>query len=182
MQCAWFKGLPARGFTGPLSALSCRYSQALKRFRGFTLVEMIAVMVVLGIISAIAIPRMFDRQTFDARGFFDQTKAVIRYAQKAAIAQHRNVFVNTTTLVSARDTICLTYSYVPAAPCGGDFVVNPGTNQPFLITQRAGVNFDAVIHFSFSPLGRPSAAQLIGVVGDGMTRTITVESETGYVH
>ena len=136
-------------------------------------------MVILGIIGMLAAPRLFDRQSFDARGFFDQTKAAIRYAQKTAIAHRRPVFVNVTV-----NSICLTY--VADANCtnvnANDVVLNPAGGQRFYTEAPSGVNFNIVGSFSFSPLGQPSAAQAIGVVGDGMMRNIIVESETGYVH
>ena len=63
------------------------------RRRGFTLVELVVVMVVMGILGAIGAARFFDRKAFDAVEFADQAKAMLRYAQKVAIAQNRPVFV-----------------------------------------------------------------------------------------
>ncbi|MGV7207472.1 prepilin-type N-terminal cleavage/methylation domain-containing protein [Oxalobacteraceae bacterium A2-2] len=60
---------------------------------GFTLVELVTVLVVISALAAIGVARFFDNTTFAARGYADQAKAVIRYAQKLAIAQNRNVFV-----------------------------------------------------------------------------------------
>ena len=63
------------------------------RRRGFTLVELVVVMVIMGILGAIGAARFFDRKAFDAVEFADQAKAMLRYAQKVAIAQNRPVFV-----------------------------------------------------------------------------------------
>jgi len=61
---------------------------------GFTLIELIMVIVMLGILAVFAAPRMFNSEDFYARGFHDETLALLRYAQKTAIAQRRTVCVD----------------------------------------------------------------------------------------
>lgn len=148
---------------------------------GFTLVELVVVIVLTGLLGAVAAPRFFERQVFDARGFFDQSAAMLRYAQKIAIAQHRDVFVN----IDARaGTMCL--SYVADAACTNvaNALVNPADQQRFLKTAPAGTVFGASTMLSFSALGRPSpnSTTVLNMSGGGITRSITVEQETGYVH
>lgn len=53
---------------------------------GFTLVELILVIVVLGILAAVVGPRFFDRQVFDERLRYEESLAAVRYAQKRALA------------------------------------------------------------------------------------------------
>jgi MSHA pilin protein MshC len=53
---------------------------------GFTTIELVLVIVILGVISVVAIPRFFDRQTFDEMGYAQELAAAFRYAQKAAVA------------------------------------------------------------------------------------------------
>lgn len=150
------------------------------RQSGFTLVELIVVMMIVGILAVAAIPRFFQKETFEARGYHDQVLSMLRYAQKAAIAQHTDVFVNAD---AGSHTVCLTYGSDPtcASVVG---VINPADNSIFKKTAPDGVTLASSASFSYSALGRPSgsAAVVLGIVGDGITRTITVERETGYVH
>ena len=139
------------------------------------------VMVLVGILAIAIIPRFVGVQTFNARGFFDQSTAMVRYAQKVSIAQRRDVFVN---IDATTGNICLTY--VADASCSSlvNTVNNPADQTRFLKTAPAGVTFGASLSFSFKALGSPNPnnAKTISLTGDGATNTITVERETGYVH
>ena len=53
--------------------------------RGFTLVELILTIVVLGVISFVALPKFFNQSTFDERFFYDDLLAASRYASQLAI-------------------------------------------------------------------------------------------------
>jgi MSHA pilin protein MshC len=146
---------------------------------GFTLIELIMVLVLVGILSIAIIPRFASKNAFDARGYFDQSIAMVRYAQKLAIAQRRDVFVNVTG-----NSICLTYA--TETTCAGataaNQVINPAAQAWFVKTAPAGMIFTAASSFSFNALGQPSTGKVISFTGDGVTTNITVESETGYVH
>lgn len=146
---------------------------------GFTMIELVMVMVLAGILAIAVIPRFADKSVFETRGFFDQSIAMLRYAQKVAIAQRTTVFVN---VDAASSSMCLTYVADTGCTSLVNTVTNPANQQRFRITAAAGVTMAASTSFSFSPLGKPSAAQSISMSGNGANQTITVEAETGYVH
>jgi MSHA pilin protein MshC len=151
------------------------------RSHGFTLVELIIVISLMGILGAIAASRMVTSQGFASRGFYDEAQAVVRYAQKTAIAWHRTIIVcvssTQVSAISSNDCSAVTPTYVPHP-------LNP--NNP-LKTQPApsGVTLSPTGSFSFDSGGRPSAATTITLNStdtDDPARQIIVAAETGYVY
>jgi MSHA pilin protein MshC len=169
------------------------------------MVELIVVMVLVGILGAIGAARFFNRTGFDAAAFAEQGAAMLRYAQKLAIAQNRPVFVQATPQG-------LRLCYTSANPCGnGDQVLAPsGSNSGNSATRAfctAGANYvpawdceavpsgasmvlepaaGGVYRFDaqgrlFTDTGIASTGLTLTVSGDGVTRTVSVAQETGYV-
>ncbi len=171
---------------------------------GFTLVELIATMVIVGILAIAALPRFFDRQTFDARGLSDRMLAMLRYGQKIAIAQHRNVFVRLdgASVALCFDVTCTAANWVlpPSGSNSGSTATKAACSNStawFCEAVPSGIAYSPVsvgnARFFFNALGKPfnavdldpnsSFTQLdISITGDGITRHVYVEQETGYVH
>jgi MSHA pilin protein MshC len=157
--------------------------------RGFTIAELVIVMVIVGVLSAVAVPRLFDQSEFAARGGRDFLASGLRYAQKSAIAMRRNVCVDI-----AGSTVAATIAAAPGSdqPCSsGAALAHPANNLAFadpanalpggaVVTANASLVFDALGR----PLSAPAAplAGALAIAVAGYPVPVTIEPETGLVH
>lgn len=145
---------------------------------GFTLVELVVVISVMTIVSAVAAPRFVGNDIFQTRGDADILAASLRYAQKTAIAQRRTVFVSYHTTNRSIDLCfnsnCTSRLQDPVS--GGNYRATLSRNVSVVIPNLA---FDAA--------GRPipNALTTLKVTNARNTRQsfeIVVEDESGYIH
>jgi len=152
-----------------------RCSMSAQAERGFTLVELIVTMIVVGILAVVVIPRFADQAGFDARGFRDGTLSVLRYAQKSAVAQRRQVCVT-----FGAGTVTLRIASDWGGACNTD-LTGPDGAAPYSIAAPATSGFVAQpADFSFRPSGDATAGQVINVTGMPAS-PITVVAATGHV-
>lgn len=137
---------------------------ALSRQQGFTMVELVMVIIIAGILATFVAPRFFDADVFQSRGATDQVRASLRYGQKIAIAQRRNVDVQLSAAVITN--------------CEGQLAAG---NVVCVISNRVALPNQTL---TFNALGQPvpnvAAAVVVGTAPNDTT--ITIEAETGYVH
>lgn len=160
----------------------------MKAQAGFTLAELIAVMVITGVLATVAVPRMFDLNQFSARGTRDFVGAALRYAQKSAIAMRRNVCVN----IGATQ-LTLTYATAAGAAqaCSANELPNPGNGRAYSDASNAlpaGATVSPVpTTLIFDAQGRPLSAPAtprttaLTITVTGHATPLIIEPETGVV-
>jgi len=148
---------------------------------GFTLVELIMVIVMLGTLSVTALPKFFEKNTFAERAFFADTLNALRYAQKLAVATGCEVEVSFTLTEyllkrPANKTQCGALS-----PSFDLDVMHPSTGGVYT-GDELGIAFESVPPtVIFNALGESS----VSASGNDIkinTRTITIVKETGFVY
>ncbi len=141
--------------------------------RGFTLVELVAVILLLGILSAVAVPRFFDMRTYHGRGFFDETVAAVRYAQKLAVASGCEVEVRFTSTAFSLWQLdgCRSGTFTRPVP-------HPAKSGYFEGTVPSGVAFSSSPgSVVFNAAGRADPGKTISLDG----HSFSIVAETGYV-
>lgn len=156
--------------------------------RGFTLIELVMVLVLVGVLAVFAAPRLLATSDINARGFHDETLAYLRYAHKSAIAQRRTVCVAFT----GSSLVLTVAAATPATTCSVN-LVGPKGESPATITAKGGVVYSGTpVSFNFNGLGQPIdnagtgavlvATDLPAIQVTGASNSITVEAGTGYAH
>ena len=151
--------------------------------RGVTLIELIAVIIVLGILAAIAVPRFGNLDAFKARGFYDQLTSALRYAQKVAVASGCavQVSVSSTQLTLNQYAGCSSGSPNVPVPIPGQSSSSNTLSAPSDTTLSASPTI-----FVFDSRGRA----VDPTTGDPLTNYVTVQvgsrslkvyGDTGYV-
>jgi MSHA pilin protein MshC len=165
------------------------------------MVELMVVIVIMGVLGAAAASRFIDRSNMDSRAYADIVAATVRYGQKMAIAQNRDIWVrlNASGIALCYQADCAATARVTAAggrnSGAGTTIAACGGDTWACEAPPSGVTMSTSSQFYFDAVGKPFAASdvsptststfttlTVSVAGGPAARTFAVEAETGYVH
>ncbi|MGI9248621.1 MAG: pilus assembly FimT family protein [Woeseiaceae bacterium] len=151
----------------------------MRRLGGYTIVELVLVIVILAVLGALAGPRFFDNAAFDERAYLDELAASLRYAQKVAVASGCRVRV---------DIAAGSYSLAQQSPQAGHcdpadsgfpVPVRLSTGDVMSGTAPTGVTTAPALALVYDALGRTNLATNQALtVG---TRTLVIQADSGLV-
>jgi MSHA pilin protein MshC len=149
------------------------YNGRVSARRGFSLIELIVVIVVMAVLIGVAVPRFFGKGDFEAPAFAQELASAARYAQKLAVVSGCPVDFAVTTAGYAL--------FQPAtAACTGAMtlaVKHPGTGEAFAAAAPSGIALGNPETIRFSAAGIPNDAADFTVVD----LHVVIGEDSGYV-
>ena len=154
------------------------------RSGGFSLIELVAILIVVGVIGVIALGRLPDTNTFATVAFAQEMRAALRFAQKFAVASGCEVQA---VIDGAGDSYALQLradATGPASNClsaSGGFAGNPlrdpQTGAAFTGTAPGGVDVTGSMNVTFDAEGGVTAGGTVSVAGE----TVSVTAPSGLI-
>lgn len=153
--------------------------EAARPQTGFTLVELVVVLAVIGLLAVVAAPRFFGNSVFQERAYRDELASALRYARNLAVGSGCPVRVRLNAT-----SYDLTQQAVSAGHCNTADATWPVTvllpdGQPLSGTAPAGVTAAPAVTIVFDAAGRTNlGADQVITVGSG---SFTLRAGSGYV-
>lgn len=181
--CCFFRAMK---MSAPRMSWSTRNCAACPRQDGFTLLELVMVILVVSIVAAVSFASWRPASS-SVNDQADQLARDLRHAQMLALTWGRALRVTATS--SGYSVTCVTAGTAPCVGSPPSVVTNPSTNMPFSFSFRDGVVFNPVPAVTdFDSLGRPktgaafnAASVVYTLSGGGNTSTVTLSPLTGFV-
>jgi MSHA pilin protein MshC len=148
--------------------------------KGFTLIELALIIVILGILASSALPKFFELSGYQQSGFFDDTLNAIRYAQKLAVATGCNVQFSTASNQYTLKRPGASDRSLCSSSTASDFtqvVSRPGSGESSYQGSQSGVSISNTTLY-FNAQGTASTNATITLAN----RQITVVRNTGFVY
>jgi prepilin-type N-terminal cleavage/methylation domain-containing protein len=158
---------------------------------GFTLIELVMLLVLIGIIAAFVAPRLGNVTSTKAGAFRDKLRADIRYAQNLAMTESRRyrVYINTapSPMPNGYAVVNDLNSDGWGATGGNEYAADPAGGGNLSVTLNVGQYADitvsmlpAVGFIEFNSLGAPTTAVTLMITPG--SQTVTITAQTGAVN
>lgn len=156
------------------------------RAGGFTMVELVVVMILVGVLAALGIPRLLGDKNMEAAVFGDQVVSGLRRAQAIATSHRRVVCVSIAAQgVTMRLNGCGNAGLALTGLADDEYATTDSALAAVPVAPLGAVLYfqpDGRITADTTPVGNASIAITATVNGQANTvRTIRVEGTTGYV-
>lgn len=158
--------------------------------RGFTLIELVVILVLIGIISMFAATRLGDVTGANAAAFTDKLRADIRYAQNLAMTENRRYRVYMNTAPAPANGYAVVNDANGNGTWGeaGEVARDPAGGGSLSVTLNAGQYEGITVstppggYVEFDSLGRPTVGggAVITITPGGTT--VTVTAQTGAIN
>jgi len=150
----------------------------LRKRNGFTLIEVVCVLVVMGILTAIAIARMSNTSDYDLAAQVEVIKGHLRIAQARAMSTSSpwGIQFSTNTYYLFKGTGSTTPVLLPGEDNPTVSLTTKKSKQTITNLTPASIPAKRV---TFDAYGSPGAANVTITLGDG--RIITITKNTGFI-
>ena len=155
--------------------MKCLATKPRSNQHGFTLVELIVVILILGILAINVGSRVFSSSSFSDRKVADELVEALRYAQHIAMSRVGGTGDTIRVITTASDYSVELFDGVTSTA-----IPNPNKSGDYTVSIPGNTVLSAET-VSFNGLGQPASATDQSItVGSPVNFTITIESETGY--
>ena len=154
------------------------------RFRGFSLLELVTVLLMVGILAVFAAPRLFTIQSITLPAVAAQLVSNIRYAQSLSMSQGQRYRVNFTATTYQITDMSGVPIVQPVTASTAAISVSPATLSGYnlsLINNYVAFDTKGAPYISATAALAAPATATITLTSGSDTSTITIAPETGRV-